>query len=231
MEWKLLNLLWESMSSWYTTVEDWYYIDFDQLDVEEVTSTTMRTIKNIVQLEKGLPDNNILPNLRRDVEMIKDKLPVLSYLRNPNLRTRHWQKIEGVLNYKFKSDEPLTFHLLETLGAFIHSREFMEISGAASSEASLEALLKKIDLTWESLEFIVVPYKDVKDVYILGSLEEIQIAMDESYICLQTVASSRHVGPIKPRVDEWVRQLELFTKTLVRYYSISYIILFNNKFP
>ena len=32
---------------------------------------------------------------------------------------------------------------------------------------------------------------------------------------ISTIAGSRHVGPIKPRVEEWVRQLSLFSETLV----------------
>lgn len=60
-----------------------------------------------------------------------------------------------------------------------------------------------------------MPYKDAKDVYILGSLEDIQTILDESNINITTIASSRHVGPIKPRVEDWIKQLEHFSKTLV----------------
>ena len=65
------------------------------------------------------------------------------------------------------------------------------------------------------MEFIVLPYKDSKDVFILGGTDDIQVLLDDSNINIQTIASSRHVGPIKNRVEEWVRNLELFGKTLV----------------
>lgn len=64
-------------------------------------------------------------------------------------------------------------------------------------------------------EFVVLPHKDSKDVFILGGTDEIQQLLDDSNINIATIASSRHVGPIKPRVDEWQRQLDLFGKTLV----------------
>lgn len=41
-------------------------------------------------------------------------------------------------------------------------------------------------------------------------------------INISTIAGSRHVGPIKPRVEDWQRQLHLFSETLVRYTAISY---------
>lgn len=38
--------------------------------------------------------------------------------------------------------------------------------------------------------------------------------MDDSNINIATIASSRHVGPIKSRVDDWQTDLNLFGKTL-----------------
>ena len=62
---------------------------------------------------------------------------------------------------------------------------------------------------------MVLPFKEYKDVFILGGTDDVQAMLDESNINVQTIASSRHVGPIKPRVDDWVKQLDLFGKTLV----------------
>ncbi|XP_066588945.1 dynein axonemal heavy chain 6 [Prorops nasuta] len=211
---KLRSLLWNSKLAWSMTVDEWQTVDFSTLDIEEVTSFTMKTLKSITQLEKGLPPNNVLPGFKEEVDLIRDKLPILGYLRNPNLKQRHWMKIESLLNYRFQSDEVVTLNLLEDLGVFAYPNELMEIAASASSEAGLEAMLKKVEDIWKALEFIILPYKEIKDVYILGSLEEIQTAIDESNINLQTIAASRHVRPIKPRVEEWLSKLYTFTKTL-----------------
>ncbi|XP_031781103.1 dynein heavy chain 6, axonemal isoform X1 [Nasonia vitripennis] len=211
---KLRILLWESLATWDDTVATWYETDFETLNVEEITAFVMRNLKNIVQLEKGLPENNILPALKEKVETMKDKLPTIGYLRNPNLRPRHWLKIENLLSHKFKPDEATTLQELEKLGVFKYPNELMEIAGAASSEAGLEAMLKKIEDAWKSLDFVVLPHKETKDVFVLGSLEEVQTALDDSNISIQTIAASRHVAPIKPRVDDWLKRLELFGKTL-----------------
>lgn len=65
------------------------------------------------------------------------------------------------------------------------------------------------------MDFVVVPKdKDTKDIYILGGTDDIQQNLDDSNINISTIASSRHVGPIKPRVDDWQKQLELFGRTL-----------------
>ena len=76
-------------------------------------------------------------------------------------------------------------------------------------------LFVKVENSWKTMEFVVLPYKDQKDIYILGGTDEIQLLLDDSNINIATIASSRHVGPIKPRIDDWTKQLDLFGKTLV----------------
>lgn len=167
---KLRMLLWESMDQWAKTLEEWYTVDFNTLNIEDMNLFTAKNIKNITQLEKGLPKNLIVPKLKDEVELMKDKviftflnflnlklifkLPVITYLRNPALRNRHWLKVENILNYKFKPDEPMTLELLEELKVFKYPNEIMEVSGQASSEYGLELLLKKVCLVPFNYYFI-----------------------------------------------------------------------------
>ncbi|XP_044766447.1 dynein axonemal heavy chain 6 [Coccinella septempunctata] len=211
---KLRLLLWESVDSWAKTIEEWYHCDFNTLNVEDMNAFIAKNVKSVNQLEKGLPKNLIVPKLKDDVELMKDKMSVITYLRNPALRQRHWIKIETILNHKFKPDDVITLEVLENLKCFNYPNELQEVSGQASSEAGLESLLKKVEEAWKTLEFVVVPHKDSKDIYILGTTEEVQATLDESNININTISASRHVGPIKSRVDEWAKFLERFSKTL-----------------
>lgn len=68
----------------------------------------------------------------------------MTHLRNPSLKPRHWSEIEQVLEYEFTSEDPITLRKLEEIEAFDRTEEIEEISGKASSEASLEAILKKV---------------------------------------------------------------------------------------
>jgi dynein heavy chain len=51
----------------------------------------------------------------------------------------------------------------------------VSISTEATQEAALEELLAKVTTKWAGIEFSVIPYKDSKDVYILGAIDEIQV--------------------------------------------------------
>ena len=69
---------------------------------------------------------------------------MITDLRNNALKARHWEVIETVLEYKFTPDSVFNLKLLEEIDAFRKIEEIKEIASQASSEASLEIILKKV---------------------------------------------------------------------------------------
>jgi dynein heavy chain len=72
------------------------------------------------------------------------QLPVITDLRNPSLKQRHWNLIEDIISHKFDPEIPITLQLLTELEVFDKAEAIQEVSGQASSEASLESILKKV---------------------------------------------------------------------------------------
>ncbi|XP_008252409.2 dynein axonemal heavy chain 6 [Oryctolagus cuniculus] len=214
-ELKLKQLLWDSFSEWDKLQQDWLKSRFDCLDPEMLNSQVSKYAKFVTQLEKGLPPNNVVPLLKNKVEKMKEKLPVIMDLRNPTLKLRHWAAIEQAVDATLLDSEvPLTLDRLSELRVFEFGQDIQDISGQASGEAALEIILKKVEDSWKTTEFVILPHRDTKDVFILGGTDDIQVLLDDSTINIATIASSRYVGPLKPRVDEWQKQLALFNQTL-----------------
>ncbi|KAF6207541.1 hypothetical protein GE061_015988 [Apolygus lucorum] len=211
---KIRKLIWESMENWNKIEQEWMTCDFEDLDPDAMHQEIAVFAKNITSITKAIGSNALVEQLKAQVDKMLSKLPVITTLRNPNLKQRHWQRIEELIGYKFDPGKIISLTLFDELDVYRYDLELAEISGQASSEASLEALLKKVEDAWKSLEFVVLPYKDIKDVYILAGLEEIQTVLDETNINLSTITSSRNVGPIKTRVMEWIKNIEIFSKTL-----------------
>lgn len=69
---------------------------------------------------------------------------MITDLRNPSLKPRHWNLIEDIISHKFDPEVPITLELLTELKVFDKAEAIQEVSGQASSEASLEAILKKV---------------------------------------------------------------------------------------
>ncbi|KAH0505566.1 Dynein heavy chain 6, axonemal [Microtus ochrogaster] len=214
-ELKLKQLLWDSLSEWDKLQQEWLKSKFDCLDPEALNSQVTKYAKFVTQLEKGLPPNNVVPQLKYKVERMKEKLPVIIDLRNPTLKARHWAAIEQTVDAQLVDVEiPLTLERLSELRVFEFGQEIQDISGQASGEAALETILKKVEDSWKTTEFVILPHRDSKEVFILGGTDDIQVLLDDSTINIATIASSRYVGPLKSRVDDWQKQLALFNQTL-----------------
>lgn len=69
----------------------------------------------------------------------------------------------------------------------------MTLSVEASQEAALEDLLDHINSKWSSIDFTLIPFKDMKDAFILGSLEDVTAALEDSMVTMSTILASRQV--------------------------------------
>jgi hypothetical protein len=65
------------------------------------------------------------------------------------------------------------------------------ISTEATQEAALEDLLAKVVTKWATIELAVVPYKDSKDVYILGSIDNVQVR-HRTLFCWRSPSTDHH---------------------------------------
>jgi dynein heavy chain len=213
---KYRHQLWDSIARWDEQRKVWDSTPFHELVHETMTREVNEYVKTVQQLEKALPPNEVVPLLKQRVEDIRAQLPWIANLHNPNIRPRHWEVMKKAMGINL-TDENITLKELLDLGIENYVELIQETSAQASSEFSLEALLKKVEDSWQDVEFIVIPHKDQRDAYILGGTDEIQVLLDDSLIHMTTISSSRHVGPIKPKVDEWAKMLDLFSNTLVQY--------------
>ncbi|XP_028284655.1 dynein heavy chain 6, axonemal [Parambassis ranga] len=212
-QFKLKRLLWDSMEEWDSLQDGWLQSTLEQLDLEHFSTQLNKYSKYVNQLEKGLPQTNLLLGLKGKVEVMKQRLPVITDLRNPCIKPDHWKTLESILQTSLNVGE-LTLAGLEELNVFSFGPEIQEISGQASGEASVETVIAKVEDAWRTTEFTVLSHGDSNQVFILGSTDEIQVQLDDSIINVGTVASSRYVAAIKPRVEKLLRQLTLFNQTL-----------------
>ncbi|CRK89849.1 CLUMA_CG003435, isoform A [Clunio marinus] len=218
---RLRQLLWDSIQQWKDCYEEWNEMSFHKLNMQQIVELNTKTLKNCGMLEKNLPKNEIVPRLKNECEEFKEKIPVLQCLRSPDLKPRHWLKIEQILDRKLLGVETLSLYTFEDANAFEgeNANAIQDISGQASGEARLEDSLKKVDTVWKTQELLIAPHRDSRDIFILAGADEIQAVLDDSNITITTIAASRYIGALKPRVDEWVRQLDVFGKTLDEWMS------------
>ena len=108
------------------------------------------------------------------------------------------------------------FNLSELManGVLDKKEQMEEISGRASGEAAIEVQVENIMKKWQELNFVVMNYKDYKDKYILGSVDEIVQTLDDHQVSVQTMLGTRFVQEIRPLVEEWEKKLVLISEII-----------------
>ncbi len=74
--------------------------------------------------------------------------------------------------------------------------------------------MEKVTSVWTKMEFEIKPYKDVRDLYIMGDTTEIAACLDDSLVTINTILGSRYVAGIRDVVDAWRNRLMHFQETL-----------------
>ena len=80
------------------------------------------------------------------------------------------------------------------------------ISAEATQEAALEGMLRKVQDKWTGVELTVKQYKETKDAYILGSVEDVQAVLEDSLAIMATICSSRFVAGLQQLLFPFVGQ-------------------------
>ncbi|VDP78263.1 unnamed protein product [Schistosoma mattheei] len=69
---KLKYLLWDSIDEWDKTINEWMNTEFFKLNPDDLTNTTMKYVKSVALMEKGLPPNTVVPLLKEKI-ILSDK--------------------------------------------------------------------------------------------------------------------------------------------------------------
>lgn len=68
------------MGSWEIQKEEWDNQPFNTLDPDDLTNKVNKYTRSIQQLEKGLPANELVPQLKEKVEAMRNKVSILVYI-------------------------------------------------------------------------------------------------------------------------------------------------------
>ena len=200
--------LWQTIGEWAQSSQTWVSVPYDEIDIDVVTKQMLSYRKTCQQCEYGLPDNEVVPKLKSEVNDFYLTIPLLTDLTNSSMSERHWLAVHDVIGFDIYPTETTTVEETMTLGQLMDrdikkfANQLNDISSTATNERNLEIMLEKLVKVWRKLEFNVIPYKDKKNVYILGSVDDITTALDDSLVTISTLLGSRYIGPIKPQVED-----------------------------
>eukprot|EP00930_Biecheleria_cincta_P042962 TRINITY_DN29559_c0_g2_i1.p1 TRINITY_DN29559_c0_g2~~TRINITY_DN29559_c0_g2_i1.p1 ORF type:complete len:4097 (+),score=999.81 TRINITY_DN29559_c0_g2_i1:1152-12293(+) len=212
--------LWRNIDQWEEISVEWNNQSFGTIDTDTINKKMQEFNKVAVQSSKAMPDNAVPQIWAEQVSQFKNTIPVVVALRNKALKGRHWEAIHELIGEIDTEDENFTLGSLLGMGVDQHMEAIMEVSGKATAEQALEEMLDKIKKKWAEMELSLNSYKDSKDVFILGSTEEVTVELEDSLVNISTIAGSRFVGPIREEVEQWQKDLMLFQETLDEWLAV-----------
>ena len=134
---------------------------------------------------------------------------VIVALANKDLKPRHWQKIFHTLNPNWQPSKTFNFLELIANGVMEKKEAIEEISSKASGEAAIDKNIEDISKKWADLTFTVINYREAKDKFVIGAVDEIISTLDDHQVSIQTMLGTRFVAEIKEKVEEWEKKLVL----------------------
>ncbi|XP_064811633.1 dynein axonemal heavy chain 6-like [Oncorhynchus masou masou] len=211
----LRKMLWGMQKEWDKQYSRWRTTTFELLNVDDLQNDVSRFTQTIYMLEKGLPENNIVPILKQKVMDFKLCLPIVLALRNPYLRQRHWEDIQSYIGQFFTKEDNFTLGNLLDIKILQQSGLIGDISTTATNEATLESILYKVIDLWRNTDFRLITHQsDASTVKIIASADDVMAQLEESQTTIMSIKTSRYAEPIKYLIDEWERKLNQFSHTL-----------------
>ena len=155
-----------------------------------------------------------MPKLAARIELLKNSEPAIIALRCPALKPQHWAKIDAVVGSPVPRGDKLTLTKLVRYGLDGHHKAITRIALEATQEAKLLESIERVAKAWANTDFVVRAYKDLKDVYVLGGVDDVMAVHEETQLLVRAVASSPFVGPIYTEVAAWDKKLVTFADAL-----------------
>uniref|UniRef100_A0AAV2KWR9 AAA+ ATPase domain-containing protein n=1 Tax=Knipowitschia caucasica TaxID=637954 RepID=A0AAV2KWR9_KNICA len=211
----------EAKAQWSQTL--WADLDFQLL--QEGIDGFLKRHRQLPKDVRALPVSFFLDARMKE---FKESLPLLLDLKNEALRNRHWKELMERTGTSFEMN-PKSFTLENMFAMELHKYASVmgDIVTSAVKELSIEKAciftnpklfngVKAVVDSWQRMSFSMQSYSkgNTEHRSIIGSVEEVQLSVDNDSMNLQSMADSRFVGPFLSTVQQWEKNLSLISETL-----------------
>ncbi|KAK4876213.1 hypothetical protein RN001_012635 [Aquatica leii] len=215
-ELEAIELVWQLTDEWDTAWESYKTGGFWSIKTDEMEDKAQTLFRKLTRLSRELRDKgwDIVDVTRARVDAFRRTLPLISDLKNPAMRNRHWDKVREVMGVEFDENSPeFNLEAIIAMEMQLYTDDINEISNAATMELQIEMGLKSIADLWTGMLIEMIPHKD-GGVYRIKTVDECFQALEENMLQLSTMKSTRFVEPFVHEVDYWERTLSYIMETL-----------------
>eukprot|EP00736_Rhodelphis_marinus_P006943 Rmarinus@m.24609 len=210
-------MLWTTAHDWMTNHKIWMTQPFDTLDAETVAKEVSQAFKNMykaVKHFKEMPDIlAIAEQVKAEVDKFKPHTPLITALRNPGMRDRHWDAISADLGFELKPDASFTLTRVFELNLPDHAENITKTCDLAGKEFMLEDALDKMEKEWEEIKLGLMEYKETGS-YVVKGVDEISQLLDDHLTTTQAMSFSPYKKAHEERITNWETKLKIVSDVL-----------------
>uniref|UniRef100_A0A3Q3IZZ6 Dynein, axonemal, heavy chain 1 n=1 Tax=Monopterus albus TaxID=43700 RepID=A0A3Q3IZZ6_MONAL len=198
--------LWTTTSDWLHWHESWLNDPLSSIDPEQLernVTDAHNTILKCIKQFKDIPDcQRVAAVVQRKIEDFSPYVTLIQALRNPGMRSHHWEMLSERIQMEVQPKANLTFsHCLE-LGLQNYVDDIAQVAEMAGKEYTIKQALEKMEQEWLTVVFDVLPYKET-GTYILKSPDEAFQLLDDHTVMTQSMSFSPFKKAFEDRINTW----------------------------
>ncbi|XP_067132954.1 dynein axonemal heavy chain 2-like [Centruroides vittatus] len=208
-----LEIIWKTVKEWEEKCSEWKKIPFLDLETSEIEKQTDFIFLKLENFMKSLDEKwEVAEYLYISITKFKPMILIVTDLKNPGIRPRHWKSIQNILGRVFNYSSP-NFNIYEmiTLGIEKHKQEITEIVSAATKELEIEKIIEEIKSLWKAKKLTIM---SIKNMYHLTDVDTIFHEIDDNLMTITSIKHSIYAKPFKQEIHILECSLSLMKEML-----------------
>ena len=227
---QLLNDLWAICEEWIGVYDGLKDGKFKDLDVEVMENMAVGIGKKLQKIGREVSEWTTWSSMKTVVDDFKKTMPLITDLRNPAIRQRHWDQLMQECGATFDPHgDDFTLGKVTEIGLHNHDEFIGEMSTNATKELAIEKTLEGIEETWRALDMDMVPFREGKEIYKLRSTDDVFAALEDNIVTLSTMKASKYFVVFETPINAWEQKLGLVSEVveIVQKVQMSWMYLEN----
>lgn len=202
--------MWLTASDWQKWYDSWMNDPLTTIDAEQLeanVSNSFKTIFKCVKHFKEIPAcQEVAMEVKEKIENFKPYIPLIQGLRNPGMRSRHWEQLSKELGFPIVANAQLTFTKCLDMKLQDHIEVIAKVAEIAGKEYSIEQALDKMESEWKPIMLEIMPYKET-GTFIMKVSDDCSQLLDDHIVMAQSMSFSPYKKPFEERITTWESKL------------------------